>query len=412
MAVCWTELNIYATCYKTWCKCTGKLNLLFLHDRRPLSEPLDLVEGRGPLTDPLRGATLAPVAQLGSLSPGFPRRGVCESGDLLAPKLSRQDCAFGDFGSTSPSPSLSLSLRSAAPDPPPAVKSLGALQQICEEEEEEEEEDGVAQLALRPCKPSLIASESSHEHCSESKVQSGLGQLEVRGRSGTLAELEEEEEDCSKWQSQVATKVTEELREESTSKQPREDKDNESQTENNHKQPGQQGWENASDQLKKVSEKQVTEGQKDQDFQKLDVPTPRLGVVQCCLGQREPSKDILEDNNNTPSKPKMLDQGVISATCSSPRSLPKNHCVDLGPDGVEMRKTGGEGEKTEETQTKPQQGQRVSRDVNTDIKNKNVNLRDRLLQFPLCEKALSFNIQPTSKEKLLPFAQYNCCHVL
>ncbi|XP_036391398.1 SNF related kinase b [Megalops cyprinoides] len=39
-------------------------------------------------------------------------------------------------------------------------------------------------------------------------------------------------------------------------------------------------------------------------------------------------------------------------------------------------------------------------------------LRDRLLRFPLCEKALTFNIPPAPKDRLLPFGQYNCCRVL
>lgn len=139
---------------------------------------------------------------------------------------------------------------------------------------------------------------------------------------------------------------------------------------------------------------------------------------------------MLENNNNTTeSKPKLLVQGGGSTPSASPRSLPRNHCVDLGPDGVETtRKVGGpggvsEGETPEELQLErshiAQQGPLGLREAGTDPavrldpgKGKNVNLRDRLLQFPLCEKALSFNIQPTSKEKLLPFAQYNCCHVL
>ncbi|KAB5571537.1 hypothetical protein PHYPO_G00226060 [Pangasianodon hypophthalmus] len=165
----------------------------------------------------------------------------------------------------------------------------------------------------------------------------------------------------------------------------------------------------------RASDKAEDEGHKNQSLQKLDrfPAPPRLDPVQCCWGQSELSNDTLEDNNNTPSKPRLLDTSVISAPCVSPRFLPKNHCVDLRPDGVETRKVPGEAERTEETYGKPQQGQRGSRDAGTDSnKNKNVNLRERLLQFPLCEKALSFNIQPTSKEKLLPFAQYNCCHVL
>ncbi|KAG6941012.1 SNF-related serine/threonine-protein kinase-like [Chelydra serpentina] len=45
-------------------------------------------------------------------------------------------------------------------------------------------------------------------------------------------------------------------------------------------------------------------------------------------------------------------------------------------------------------------------------KNKSTHLKDRLLQFPLCEKALAFKIRPSSKESLLSLGQFNCCHVI
>ncbi|XP_075796676.1 uncharacterized protein LOC142831113 [Pelodiscus sinensis] len=45
-------------------------------------------------------------------------------------------------------------------------------------------------------------------------------------------------------------------------------------------------------------------------------------------------------------------------------------------------------------------------------KSKSANLRDRLLQFPLCEKALAFKIRPSSKDNLLSLGQFNCCHVI
>nr|XP_020653585.1 SNF-related serine/threonine-protein kinase-like [Pogona vitticeps]XP_020653586.1 SNF-related serine/threonine-protein kinase-like [Pogona vitticeps] len=45
-------------------------------------------------------------------------------------------------------------------------------------------------------------------------------------------------------------------------------------------------------------------------------------------------------------------------------------------------------------------------------KGKNANLKDRILQFPLCEKALAFRMRPTSKESLLSLGQFNCCHVI
>ncbi|XP_077372536.1 SNF related kinase b isoform X2 [Festucalex cinctus] len=45
-------------------------------------------------------------------------------------------------------------------------------------------------------------------------------------------------------------------------------------------------------------------------------------------------------------------------------------------------------------------------------KRHSLKLRERLFQLPLCEKALAFNIPTNNKAKILPLAQYNCCHVL
>lgn len=45
-------------------------------------------------------------------------------------------------------------------------------------------------------------------------------------------------------------------------------------------------------------------------------------------------------------------------------------------------------------------------------KGKSGSLRERLMQFPLCEKALAFKIHPGPKESLLSLGQFNCCHVI
>ncbi|XP_015263891.1 PREDICTED: SNF-related serine/threonine-protein kinase-like [Gekko japonicus] len=45
-------------------------------------------------------------------------------------------------------------------------------------------------------------------------------------------------------------------------------------------------------------------------------------------------------------------------------------------------------------------------------KGKSANLKDRILHFPLCEKALAFRMRPASKESLLSLGQFNCCHVI
>lgn len=390
-----------------------------------MSEPLDLVS-QVPRTDTLRGTPLGTLVPLGSLSSGYVRRGVSESGDLLAPKPNRHDNSFSDFCSTAPS--LSLGLRPLPPDQP-TVKSLGALQQICEEEEDEDDENeqnrDETKLEVGPGKLDPLPSDLSSKHSTtslqlETQRRTGRPSCKVMGKCETLAEEEELEE---------GSEITEEQ------KKPLDSVSNTSGTmehqgqmppnteahveEVNHiEQPGRR-----RDKGVFTHPSLSLDDQEGEQIQAPNIdgppPPPRLDVVQCCWGQREPSKDTLENNNNTLAKSRLLEVGVVSTPCVSPRSLPRNHCVDLCPDGVEMRKTAGEVEKSEEVQPKPQKGLQGTRDTNTDpairadpSKVKNVNLRDRLLQFPLCEKALSFNIQPTSKEKLLPFAQYNCCHVL
>ncbi|KAI5105449.1 SNF-related serine/threonine-protein kinase [Silurus meridionalis] len=536
------------------------------HTPRSISEPLDLVEGRSSQADALRDTSLAPITQVDSVSPNFSRRLVCESGDLLAPKPSRQDTSFSDF--SSPSSCLGLSLRSAPPEPPPVFKNLRALHQICEEEEDEEEEAEpivqCSEVSLVP--PGAPVLDTSPKRCILMKALSAPKKLRGRGKEilkghkpcEVLAEdeeLQEEEETVTKecqrdekttkneetasqieehsytfeqqidqsFQKPSGPNVEKDLTEETRKAEKAPDravdermKDHKQQLvvprangmteKKNHTgesgttkhQEQHQSLQNLAsppsaeaetaepEKAMKTSERAKSERQKDlpktdkccpiartekiqtqkasdrseeernMDLQKKDrsLPAamsedknsteeprqagrisdkaederrkneslqkqdrfpapPRLDPVQCCWGQSEVSSDSLEHNNNTLSKPRLHDTNVISATCVSPRFLPKNHCVDLRPDGVETRKVPGEAERTEETQGKAQQGQPGSRDAGTDSnKNKNVNLRERLLQFPLCEKALSFNIQPTSKEKLIPFAQYNCCHVL
>ncbi|KAI7812134.1 SNF related kinase b [Triplophysa rosa] len=387
----------------------SSLTLEQRHPGRPMSEPLDLVS-QVPQADTLRGAPLGPLDSLSSLSSGYVRKGVSESGDLLAPRPNRHDNSFSDF--CSPAPCLSLSLRPLPPDQP-TVKSLGALQQICEEEEDDE--DGEVKLEAAPGRLALLPSTDLCSKPSRTVLQS-----ETQRRTGrpkgkvekceTLSEVEESEEGAEKQKLDSAAIFTTITLEHQLEKIPKTDAPVEKI--NHTEQPGR-----ARDKTVFTHEH---DGKHNPDLKTNGPPpAPRLDVVQCCWGHHEPSRDVLENNNNTPAKSKLLEVGVVSTPCGSPRSLPRNHCVDLGPDGVEMRKTAGESEKPEEVQPKPQKGLQGTRDTATDPairadpnKVKNVNLRERILQFPLCEKALSFNIQPTSKEKLLPFAQYNCCHVL
>ncbi|XP_041123971.1 uncharacterized protein LOC121325507 [Polyodon spathula] len=175
--------------------------------------------------------------------------------------------------------------------------------------------------------------------------------------------------------------------------------------------------------------------------------------TQCCQGKpKEASPDsgeepMKEHNNNTPKV-----EQKTTAPSGSPKTF-KNHCVDTGPAALELqissltkdnisirpldrerwgpqdreggasscfkspRRVAGGKESTFSSQggvclaTSYEMGPEPMIRIDP-AKNKNVNLRDRLLQFPLCEKALSFKIKPSSKESLMPFGQFNCCHVL
>ncbi|KAK6320334.1 hypothetical protein J4Q44_G00094410 [Coregonus suidteri] len=410
--------------------------------QRPRSEPLDL-EQRG----------------LDGLLDGCPRRGVSESGNFLThrPLLLQPEYSTG--------PCLGLTLRPPPPDEPRQVKSLGALQLICEEEEEEEdevEEAGKPHVELHNIQtlphiiglvsttvsteqssPMLTAPEAPH-----SPVRVVPGQGEETGLLGTSVE-EALETERGEWDRELKDRVSSHSREmeldQVASRQEQEQGTMESEEKPMEEgdmscDPLRLGSHLTSDQPINGLENQVQAVVDSSISPKAHPPyLPRLGGVQCCRGQQEtPSPDIMEgeedailenNNNTTESKPKLLVKGGGSTPGASPRSLPRNHCVDLGPDGVETtRKVGGPGEESEgdtseelqlERSHNAPQGRLGPREAGTDPtvrldpgKGKNVNLRDRLLQFPLCEKALSFNIQPTSKEKLLPFAQYNCCHVL
>ncbi|XP_033896200.3 uncharacterized protein LOC117424181 [Acipenser ruthenus] len=165
--------------------------------------------------------------------------------------------------------------------------------------------------------------------------------------------------------------------------------------------------------------------------------------TQCCQGKAKASPEsgeepMKEHNNNTPKV-----EQKTTAPSGSLKTFVKNHCVDTGSAALELQvsslnkdnisirhldREDGEGSLFEsprrvaggkESTFSSQGGLATSYEMGPEpmiridpAKNKNVNLRDRLLQFPLCEKALSFKIKPSSKESLMPFGQFNCCHVL
>ncbi|XP_065589462.1 SNF-related serine/threonine-protein kinase-like [Cyrtonyx montezumae] len=82
----------------------------------------------------------------------------------------------------------------------------------------------------------------------------------------------------------------------------------------------------------------------------------------------------------------------------APSAEPKEKRPGVGV-GMGVGVRGGEGEAENVIKLDPGKG-------------KSGSLRERLMQFPLCEKALAFKIHPSPKESLLSLGQFNCCHVI
>ncbi|XP_035520927.1 LOW QUALITY PROTEIN: SNF related kinase b [Morone saxatilis] len=306
----------------------------------------------------LDNALLSPEAPphwlSGALSPSSPRSGVPECGDLLAARPAPQQAFRGPW-----QPSLSFTLRPPPAEEPPVTKNLPALQQICEEEEEEEERE-----------------DEEEEEGKEPKEQELGGSLEI---------MEEEEE-----QNEM---VEMEMEKEGSGRV--------------------------------ISDQPVSHG--DQPVtQRPEVPPSSLPglVVPCCQGQpdstspEEGKDEETEPNNNTNKPPPLLLESSVPAIPVSSATLILNE--------KEAQKAGREGEQDEKTdeggrddlvtdRSQPHNalGTRDEAALKAEQgKRHSIKLRERLFQFPLCEKALAFNIPTNNKPKILPLAQYNCCHVL
>uniref|UniRef100_A0A7N6A852 non-specific serine/threonine protein kinase n=1 Tax=Anabas testudineus TaxID=64144 RepID=A0A7N6A852_ANATE len=324
----------------------------------------------------LDNALLSPEAPphwlSGALSPSSPRSGMPECGDLLVARSSLQHGFTGPW-----QPSLSITLRPPPAEEPPLPKNLPALQQICEEEEEEEEED-----------------EEDEEEEEEEE-----GSLEKEGESvasSLVAEPEKEAEekfDEADGEEERKEDIVVILEEEVADKEEgavEKDRDSEC----------------------VISDQPVSHG--DKGIHNTGAPPPSLPglVVPCCQGQpdvttTEEERDEEEPNNNTNKRPP-------SISASSAR---------LNLNGKEAEREGEQDGKTEEgrrgdtltdrSQTHNALGTRDEAAARAEQgKRHSIKLRERLFQFPLCEKALAFNIPTHNKPKILPLAQYNCCHVL
>ncbi|KAF6735659.1 SNF-related serine/threonine-protein kinase [Oryzias melastigma] len=158
-----------------------------------------------------------------------------------------------------------------------------------------------------------------------------------------------------------------------------------------------------------ISDQPVSQGEESLS-QTPEAPPSSLRsfAVSCCQSQPYISAEEDEEpNNNTNKSFHALPQ---SASCHSclPASSASPDATEGKPGGCqrddllkERSQSQSVLETRDESALRADQGKRHS-----------VKLRDRLFQFPLCEKALAFNIPTHNKPKILPLAQYNCCHVL
>ncbi|XP_049929267.1 SNF related kinase b [Epinephelus moara] len=336
------------------------------------------------LDDALLSPEAPPYWLSGALSPSSPRLGLPECGDLLATRPQSQQVFPGPW-----QPSLSFTLRQPPAEEPPVAKNLPALQQICEEEEEEEEEEegslakeGEGLVSLSVAEPEQEAEEmgdgADDQECREKEQE--LGSVEE-----IMKEEEEEQEEMEEMEIE---------------------KENSGCV---------------------ISDQPVSHGDKPV-CQTPEVPPPSLPGfgVPCCQGQpdstnSEEEKDgETEPNNNTNKPPPLLPESSAPSIPASSSGLILN---EKEARAKETRRESEQDDKTEEggrddlstdrsqphnaPGTRDEAAPRVEQGKRHSIK-----LRERLFQFPLCEKALAFNIPTHNKPKILPLAQYNCCHVL
>ncbi|XP_071362150.1 uncharacterized protein [Trachinotus anak] len=333
----------------------------------------------------LDNALLSPEAPphwlSGALSPSSPRLGVPECGDLLAARPPSQLAFPGPW-----QPSLSYTLRPSPAEEPPVTKNLPALQQICEEEEEEEEEEEDEEGSLVKDEESwaslLVAEpEKEAEEALEEADDQTCKEEEEKEELENSVEIMEEEEEAAEDEMEIEGEIEK------------------------------------KDSGGVISDQPVSHGDKSVS-QTPKVPPlslPGFGVP-CCQGQQdlttaEEGKDKETEPNNNTNKP--------------PPSIPVSS-AGLSLNTKEEPKPEKEGEQEEKTVEDPRHDLVTDRSQPHNAlgtrdeaaprveqgKRHSIKLRERLFQFPLCEKALAFNIPTHNKPKILPLAQYNCCHVL
>ncbi|GAA6227736.1 putative CBL-interacting protein kinase 27 [Lates japonicus] len=310
----------------------------------------------------------------GTLSPSSPRSGVPECGDLLAARPPPQQTLTGPSQA-----SLSFTLRPPPPEEPPVTKNLPVLQQICEEEEEEEEEEEKGSLVKEgESVTSLLIAQpekEAEEMLDEADNQVCGGEEEELGIS---VEMTVEEENAVEDKAETQMEIEKE------------------------------------DSGCVISDQPVSHGDVSVSQTPKVPPSPLLGLgVPCCQGQpditttEEGEEEETEPNNNTNKPPPSFLTSPASLNC---KEIPK---TEREGEQEEKPEAGTRDDLTERSQphyalgTRDEAAPRVEQGKRHSIK-----LRERLFQFPLCEKALALNIPTHNKPKILPLSQYNCCHVL
>ncbi|CAL8263401.1 unnamed protein product [Merluccius merluccius] len=357
------------------------------------------------LDDALLSPEAPPYWLSGALSATSIRPGVPECGDLLAARPPTQQPAPGTW-------QPSLGYRRAPPEEAPMAKTPAALQQICEEEDEEEEvedeeeEDGSSwapgPLSLR--QPLPFPEEKAGVKLESAGLMDTHSHEEEAGReelqSGSAMEMRDYKED------EEERKMNDE-REEKMEVDKRE-------TEFGSEERGGRSV---------ISDQPVSNGNETVSRAPEELPSSeprRFMGVQCCQGEPDamtPGSEV-EPNNNT-NTPVHLPPQTAAPLSTLPFSPTE---VSLNGHGTQT--TGKEDEKEEKKadverddflrdklQAHNASGSETAGRTEPG-KARSVKLKERLFQFPLCEKALAFNIPTHNKTKVLPLAQYNCCHVL
>ncbi|CAL8319994.1 unnamed protein product [Gadus morhua 'NCC'] len=322
------------------------------------------------LDDALLSPEAPPHWLSGALSASSLRPGLPESGDLLA---ARPPALQPGPGTWQPS----LGHRRAPPEAP-VVRTPAALGQICEDEEEEEEEEGEAE-----------GEEEGGRGGATGERRRGAGDGRAPGGRGAAA------------------------RQRHGAGGGRRGGEGEGEGEAAFGSGGRGG-------RRVISDQPVGNGNEALGCGAEGPPSSgprRFMGVQCCHGEPDPTAPgataaaaaMGAEPNNNANAPLHLPPPQTSAPLSALPSPPS----ELSLNGHGAKTPGNAVERDDFLRDQAHNASGSETAGRTEpSKARSIKLKDRLFQFPLCEKALAFNIPTHNKAKVLPLAQYNCCHVL